>query len=276
MDDVWTSVEVVSNFLKYVVRHDVCPEYSRDLKNAQAVCEQAIIEIPAIGNLFELVPGDFNAALRALHCKTEDNSGQRFGNYTEMAVPDITQAQKAKASTLAILLGHEHTKAYHTWTVTKTIEHTFEVCKINLPNSAIHAKYKTVNDHFTNDPDIQACGTIIARPVVIKNGWDNTMTETIPPDAVRAYKFVLEESILQLLTVGMKLTMGACIMDSGFTFIRYLKDIKPSFYVFLPQELMLKYKEPVLSGRPGPSIHQDEDGDVLAGIPFGDEEEQDD
>jgi hypothetical protein len=266
---------VVSNFLKYVDRHDVCPEYAQDLKNAQVVCQQALEELPAITELFELVPGDFNTALRTLHCKKEDD-GADFDHCNETTALDTKQAQKTKAITLSILLGPDHVKPGAEWAVTGTIEQTFEVCKITLPGDAIQAKYKAINEHFVDSPDIQPCGTIIARPVVIKNGWDNTMTETIPPEAAGKSQFVLEESILQLLTVGMKLTLGVCTMDTGLKFIEYFKDIKPSFYVFLPQELMLKYKEPILNGRPGPSIHRDDDEDVLAGIPFDDIEGQDD
>ncbi|KAK0621846.1 hypothetical protein B0T17DRAFT_305690 [Bombardia bombarda] len=44
--DYGIGVAMVSNFLKYVDRHDVCPEYTEDVRKAQKLCEQALEEIP--------------------------------------------------------------------------------------------------------------------------------------------------------------------------------------------------------------------------------------
>ena len=96
----------------------------------------------------------------------------------------------------------------------------------------------------------------------------------------------MEESILRLLMVGMKMTLGVCRQKSGLTFIKYTKEIMPTFWTFLPQALMFRFKDHVPSARPGPSVHdagRDEDyvddeevENVLNQIPIGDPEERHD
>ncbi|GAB1319293.1 Argonaute siRNA chaperone complex subunit Arb1 [Madurella fahalii] len=264
-------VEVVLNFLKYVDMHDVCPEYAEDVKNAQKVCAQALEEIPATWELVNLLPGAFNSALRALHCKEDEEFFTAFGSHGEEMAPDWKRAKMCQAVTLASLLRDRSISADKEWVVTGMAEQTFEVCEVNLPDAATRAKYAAVNTHLMDYPGFQPCGTITARPVIVRDGWDNTMADTVAEGVAGEAQFILEEDILKLLKVGMKLAMGVCTLNVGIKFIKYIKDVKPTFYVFLPQELMFRFKEPVLNPRPAPNIHdQDTNEDILAGIPIGD------
>ncbi|KAL2261329.1 hypothetical protein VTK26DRAFT_4377 [Humicola hyalothermophila] len=266
MDEYWMGIEVVHNFLNYVDHHEVCPEYADDLKAAQQVCMQAVKEMPAIEALFDMVPGDFNTALRFLYCRNDENDSWEFDNYNQMPEIDRREAQARRAVSVSIWYGRSHCKIWSEWAVTGTIERDFEILETKLPDTVALAKYKAVNQHLSNCPDIEPCGTMIVRPVVTKDGWENTMGAMIPPHEVVESSFILEESILKLLTVGMKLRLTVCTINHGeFKFIKHFKDIRPSFYVFLPQELMLKYKEPVLNERPGPSIHDDANDEGDAG-----------
>lgn len=263
-------VDVVLNFLKYVDRHDVCPEYADDVKAAQKVCLKALEELPAITELLRRLPGHFNTAIRVLHMKPEDDDSSGFSASSDQALPDIKYARASQAATLSILMGPNRFPADSEWSVTDKAEQTFEVLSIDPPNDATRAKYKAINQHLTSYPDIQACGTITARPVIIHEGWDNAAA-TASPEAGKKCQFVLEEGALRFLTVGMKLTMGVCTLNVGLKFIQYIRGIRPSFYVFLPQELMFQYKEPVPNDRPSRSIydHEDEE-DAMAGNPTGD------
>lgn len=267
MADFGPGVEVVLNFLKYVDRHDVCPEYIDDIKNAQRVCLLALDETPAIGELHKLVPGHFNTALGVLHVKSEDDSD----NHHEEDLPDAKQARISHAATLSILMGSSRFPTDVEWSVTDTTELTYEILTITLPNDAARAKYKAINQHLTDHPDIQPCGTVTARPVIFPDGWDRSSSATIPPKDDVETEFILEEDILRLLRVGMKLTMAVCTLNVGLKFIKHVREIWPSFYVFLPQELMFHYKPPVANERPAPSIHDVNGGDdVQPGGPDGD------
>jgi hypothetical protein len=266
--DYLLGVDVVLNFLKYVDRHDVCPEYADDVKNAQRVCLRALREVPGIWELRKMLPGHFNTALRILHVKGEDGKPLEFDSFCEEPLPDPKFARISHAATLSILMGADRYPIDTEWRVMDTREMTFEVLTITPPSDASRAKYKAINQHLADYPDIEPCGTITVRPVIIRDGWDNSMTATIPPEADVERELILEEGILELVTVGMKLTLSVCTLNVGLKFIQYVKDIRPSFYVFLPQELMFNYKEPVLNERPGRSIHDFDDDD--AGVAVGD------
>jgi hypothetical protein len=271
MDDFRPSVDVVLNFLKYVDLHDVCPEYADDIKNAQTVCLRALDEIPAIGELYKLAPGHFNTALRVLHAKSEEDVSY---TYTREALPDTKQARISHAATLSILMGASRFPTDIEWTVTETTELTYEILTIVLPNDTTRAKYKAINQHLVDLPDIQPCGIVTVRPVIVRDGWDKSASAAIPAEADVDTEFILEEDILRLLRVGMKLTMGVCTLNVGLKFIKYVNGIRPSFYVFLPQELMFRYKEPVSNDRPAPSIHDmigEDDGPT--GAPVGDQDD---
>lgn len=274
MNDFLMGVEVVANFLKYVDHHDVCPEYAQDIKNALAICQKAPGEFAAIWSLPQLGPGAFNMALRMLYCKNEENGPSESGRDQNMAGDDLRHAQRVQAVALSALPGLISVETGEQWVVTGTFEHTFEISEVTLPDAVIRAKYKAVNQHFAGSQEIRPCGTITVRPVVIRDGWENTMNETIPPEIAGESSFVLEEDILQLLEIGMKLTLEVCTLNVGIKFIKSIQDIKPSFYLFLPQQLMLNYREPVPNNRPAPSIHDnDADEDVLTGIPLGGQED---
>ncbi|KAJ4300082.1 hypothetical protein N0V88_002751 [Collariella sp. IMI 366227] len=263
IDDFQLGVEVVLNFLKYVDRHEVCPEYADDLKNAQAVCYKALEETSATVKLMELLPGAFNASLSILYCATAKNEPEELetGPVWESSFPitdtkpDPKLAKLTSAATLTILYSPERYPPTTTWSIISTTELTYEVLSITLPTPAITAKYTAINSHLTNTADIQPCGTITTCPVLICDGWDNSTNATIPSHLNKETEFVLEEEMLKLLEVGMKLPMTVCTLNNGLQFIKGVKEVRPTYYVFLPQELMFRYKEPVLTDRPAPSIY---------------------
>ncbi|KAK3900526.1 Argonaute complex, subunit Arb1 [Staphylotrichum tortipilum] len=262
-------VEVVLNFLKYVDLHGVCPEYADDVKRAQRVCLQAMDETPVIKELLELVPGVFNTCLRILHCKPDEVDALDMGGLYESEIKDPTFARVSFSTSLGLLYGINRYPLRSRWTLVDTKEQSFEITAITFPTEETLAKYKAINKHlaakFPND--IEPCGAITVRRVIVHDGWDNSMTETIPAEEAGVEtQFIFEEKLLRLMRVGMKLTVGVCTLDSGVKFIKYVKAIRPSFHVFLPQELMFNYREPVPNDRPARSVHdREEDGGGGAG-----------
>jgi hypothetical protein len=59
----------------------------------------------------------------------------------------------------------------------------------------------------------------------------------------------------------MKMALTIRQLDNGFRFVNNLVHIVPSFYTFLPQELMRYFKPPRANERPGPSIHSPSGGE---------------
>ncbi|KAL1836425.1 hypothetical protein VTJ49DRAFT_5161 [Mycothermus thermophilus] len=266
--DIRKAAEVVSSFLRYVDMHDVCPEYADDIKRARKVCDFAVEETPILNKLSQLLPGHFNTSLRVLFVK--DDADNEVFCVQDDQVPDVKQAKVSHATTMSIVVPEQvqNTSAsavISTSTVIGTKEQTYEVRAITLPTETQRAMYKAVNRHLSGQgsiPEIQPCGTINTRPIIIRDGWDNSATATIPLEEDVDTQFILEEDILKLLRIGMKLRLRVCTLSTGLKFIQHVRQVLPTFYVFLPQELMLDFKAPVENDRPAKSIHDiGSDGD---------------
>lgn len=287
-------VDVVSNFLKYVDLHDVCPEHAEDLRNAQKVCQKARKEMPVLVRILLLLPGDFSAAACLATCEDDNDNVWAPKEVDEV---DEKTASQNMGIVLSILMssncGHEKGVKFDKLagfpTVTKTItQQAYEVVGIVLPDDECHAKFKSVNKHLadinkhTDDANIiKLCGLLQVKPTIIRSGWENTMHKTVEDVT---YNLVMEEEILTLMKVGFKFEMDICLLNYGVGFIKKFVDGHPTFYEFLPQELMWGYKEPDANPRPGPSIHNptgsfeggDGMGDFLNNEPEDDDPKVDD
>jgi len=129
-------VEVILNFLKYIAMHDVCPEFADDIRDAEAICRRATEEMPAIGGLLSILPGDFNTAATALSAP----ASELFEGMSGM--PDQT-ANTIFGVNIAILFpSYTKSLAKLELVVTSTIEQDFEVCQISLATEEARKKYQ--------------------------------------------------------------------------------------------------------------------------------------
>ncbi|KAK4199206.1 Argonaute complex, subunit Arb1 [Triangularia verruculosa] len=273
MEMVWIASNTIQNFLKYLLLHDVCPEYADDINSAIELCDKGFEEIGLVSNALRLVPGLFNRSVAANYCE-EENS------YAMSLLMDHKELDRGHAFNIVALiativlptLGSYNAANIKALEVTNPIERTFEITSITPPTEEMRQKVALVSEHLRkSNPSlapIQPCGVMAGRPVIVQDGWD--ITDKLTDEEVKEESsFILEERILEQLRVGMKLTMGvsACNVPGGgaFKVIRYVKDIKPTYYTFLPQELMRAWKEPVPNERPAPSVHDRHELLELAG-----------
>ncbi|KAK0620489.1 Argonaute complex, subunit Arb1 [Immersiella caudata] len=283
-----TGVEVVSNFLKYVDRHDVCPECTEDIHKALEICDRALKEIPRMFKVGNNFPGDFNSAARTMFCKDRMESFE-FDNKVQGEV-DETKARRCFGTLAAVMLEEGRGRRLAAIMDGKeapaieTAEKTYEIATITPPCKE-HLQYcHQINKYLARkDQEVRPCGYLTVVPTFIPDGLDHATPEKVAKESTGADTFIMEGDILKSLDVGMKLDMVTCtLVGEGFKFIKYVTQIRPTFYTFLPQELMLHFREPLKTNRPAPNVHDNdvyEDGespeDVLASIPIGDMSVQD-
>lgn len=271
LDAYLLASEVVKNFLKYVERHDVCPEYAADIRNAVQICDLAVEEKPLLMDLVMALPGSFNKAAAVLFTGNEEKSPFEFDNYGQLdglgGSLDEDKARLIFGVNLAMQLDLEHGKraaaalAEGKLTVTETEDMTLEVVEISYPDGKRRATYLAANRCLAGEMEIEACGSVTLRPTSIQDGIDTSSVDVASRVATDEVVFFLEESILELLKVGMKLKVKVCTLNDGIRFIKALKAVYPTFYTFLPQQLMLNYREPTPYYRRAPNVHDyDEDG----------------
>ena len=233
--------------------------------------------MPAISTAVSLLPGHFNsAAIQHLHTigRMMSDAAPTGDNWDGGDKPiDDATARIVFGSNLSIMLDPElyKTVVVSNLSVTDTFDRTFEVCSIAFADDVARLRYKSTSQHLvrTIGTELETCGTIFLRPTIVFDGWDNTSSATL--SAVATERFFLEESILEHFKVGMTITMTICLTNAGLTFIKEVKRVNPTFYLFLPQQLMLKFREPTLNPRPAPSVHNpDAEEDVLESVFVGD------
>ncbi|KAK1752259.1 Argonaute complex, subunit Arb1 [Echria macrotheca] len=250
-------VEVVSNFLNYLDRHDVCPEYIDDIRKARQICEVAPDEMTAIMDVCEHLPGLYNTAASMLF--PQEIEDEMLGSYSPPSAEDLDkdQARTVFGVNLALLLDPEHGQrvgakaAEQKLGVIETTKQAFEIVNISLADEKARARYGKINKYLARDKfKVERCGYLTVRPTVVQDRYDVPAGMAAPAKVGDdSLVFFLEEKLLKRLKVGMILELVVATMNEGVRFIRHVLNVYPTFHTFLPQELMLRYKAPVDSNR---------------------------
>ncbi|KAG9253812.1 Argonaute siRNA chaperone complex subunit Arb1-domain-containing protein [Emericellopsis atlantica] len=243
------AVNVVDNFLRYVLQHDVCPEYEDDVKKAIQVCEDALVEWPMMVRLQGAFPGLFNLAATKV-----------FGVYDEsdwyMADPQKEDFDpKLVLMTSLTLLENPKDVAklpqpHHR--VIRQFDCTVEISDIQRLPETLCKRFKGLQ--VDGSPlRLAPIGKIRVIPAIIEDELVHPKVSN--PFAKGFMTLYLDDDILANMKVGMKMETTVCQTDSDLKFIKAIRQIVPSFYTFLPQELMRHFREPRPNDRPARSVH---------------------
>lgn len=132
-------------------------------------------------------------------------------------------------------------------------EDAYAVQDIVFAPEEFDTMYRAATAHDKALREIGPVGYVGLVPTIIEDGWDShpTLEEGRKPG--KPISLYLEHAILDYLTVGMKLRLVVCETDMGLYFIKECREALPSFYVFLPQTLMLNWKPLRMNDRLPPS-----------------------
>ncbi len=251
------ATDVVENFLNYILHHDVCPEYADDVNNAKSICQEAVDQITRCFRVTWEGPGDFSIA-----CSTLFDHGKRKvlnpdSSTTERYNMPVEQAQRVFYASVAahtFLFEKLRGSPPNTIEVVDEVRQTFEVVKICEPDEKLTRLYLGMKSPKGDTGTIKPCGKLTLKPIDFEDGYDKGSVRGPAPGIGEKEEFVLDWTVLQHITVGMKLKLIVCMLNINFKFIKAFADVRPRYYTFLPQELMIAYKEPVANERPAPSV----------------------
>lgn len=270
---VETVTKVLSNFMNYLLHHDVCPEYAADILAARNLCKTATAELWACAEAQRWLPGDFNIACSTLFdgayahlyngvtsWMPEDSGVQGFVGMTEDIAGEVVKFAIAGA-------GSE--ELYQKWSgmananipmrvveVHKAVG--FEIIAIEQVDPETKVFYKE------HSADYRPVGKIRAKPWTNPDGPPEDLTKEErellkrPKEnaktgdgsgeevegATNMYEFFIEEVVLQHLFVGMKMEATVRRVNCGIWFFDEMLRAFCSFDTYLCNELMLGWKEP--------------------------------
>uniref|UniRef100_L7ITA2 Argonaute siRNA chaperone complex subunit Arb1 n=1 Tax=Pyricularia oryzae (strain P131) TaxID=1143193 RepID=L7ITA2_PYRO1 len=282
-------VDTILNFINYVIKHDVCPEYEADLARARAVCKLAKIEFPLINRALAGGMGQFNYA-----CRTIFNLSDETDCFVDRMSVDPARNRPVRpilvfTSTLTLLA--DMYPAARTIDLHKLRDEDptmdklagaissesradyYEVVETREPSEPIARLFRALHSGDKVTGHYKPAGVLVVRRCIVEDGFANTpklhmMPLTRGKDDVAS--FIVDRDLLRCLLPGMNLHLETARIthpDFELTIVKNLLDVQPSFRLFLPRMLMLDYKMPRENLRDAPSVDNPDvegggDGDV--------------
>ena len=252
--DVKEAIGVVRNFYNYVLMHDVCPEYKDDIRRALRLCDTGEEEIKLVYLARQRLPGQFSLACQELFLPKAEQTPHE-NNWVRFVRPKKFDPKTFFCAVLAFLQPELAKKS-------QDIEkrHLVNEMDVDLEIVSIHRPGASNSNIFRRLPSesgeqvYHPVGTMECKYIRLQDGYDLRDCDLAQPLGDQD-TFFLDDIILEKLKVGMKLRVTVCELDSGVKFFKNAPSIYPTFYTFLPQELMRHYKEPVENPRPAPSAN---------------------
>ncbi|OIW28596.1 hypothetical protein CONLIGDRAFT_387442 [Coniochaeta ligniaria NRRL 30616] len=257
------ATDVVENFLNYILHHDVCPEYADNVNDAKAICQDAVDQITRCFRVIWEAPGDFSIACLALfdHGKRRvlDPDRNMSENYN-MPVEHAQRIFYASLGAHTFLFEQLKGSSVQNMEVVDEVKQAFEVVDISEPDEKVIKTYLGMRNPEGEVGTIKPCGKLTLKPIQMEDGFDKGSVRGPAPGIGEKEDFILDWSVLEHMTVGMKLKLTLCMCNTGWKFIKAYGDVRPRYYTFLAQELMITYKEPVPNERPAPSVENPDVG----------------
>ena len=246
-------VQVIRNFLNYLLHHDVCPEYRDQIEAARRTCDTGAAQLWLIQQSLVALPGDFNKA-----CSTI------FGGYYQ----SDPVADRGWAEKMGLSKGFDHEKASHILQGGLAAYGDEAMCDLYnrqvASNKARHVNsFKTtievtalefasaeVEDLY-HHPSMSGCiplGKLGAQTWHCEGDSLEDLTEEEEArrarneDPTHKYEFWVENVVLEKMFVGMKLEVIVHELSFGVRYFDTVSAALCSFYCEVPNELMIGWK----------------------------------
>jgi Argonaute siRNA chaperone (ARC) complex subunit Arb1 len=280
--NVYTVTNLLSNFMNYLLHHDVCPEYREPILAAKQCCIKASRELWSTRQAQKWLPGDFNVACSTLFGGAYSKRYDGQTSWTEEGGGFVgqtdEQARQIVKFAVACAGSEEQYQLWYEKAMVNDIKVTkarkgvgLAITEIIMPDNETRDFYKEKTKEFrpvgkiytkgwrnpsgpVDDltPEEQALRTKATGDTTSAAGGFHQVREAEEDE----YEFFIEEAVLQHLFAGMKLEATVRTLNCGICFIDEVFNAYCSFDTFLPNDRLYGYKKPrYLRG-----FHEDDDG----------------
>ena len=249
----------LERFMDYLMQHSVCPEYQQEVLNTRNFCREATIELWSVAEAQRWLPGEFNVACSTLF---GGNYGQNYDGETSWAEQGDCgavfvglTAEKASQIVGFGIAGAATSEEYQKYfnlteaggpealDVIQVIKDSgFEITDIENPTADCKDLYTE------NSVEFRPLGRITAKPWQDPEAPPEDLTENEVQAARSAkpetYVFLVEEIIMQHLSVGQKIQATIRQLNCGIWFFDEFLNVFPDFELYILNEMVLGYKQP--------------------------------
>lgn len=279
-EEIEVHVQVLRAFYNYLLYHNVCAEYKRDVLECRDFCDVAEKELKAVVSLQGLLPGAFNVACSV---RTLGHYSYRYIGDKEWAkgdwmdedndMPQWLPSKSFSGHNAAVILKtgffaycsdeeFELVCSGIGLSVDDTQETGLEVIGIEHPTTEAVNAYCRYNEWHGYKVKLVPTGILRCRkwkkPSFTLYDLPEKATRKMMP---REFDFLLEANILDKCFVGLKFEAVVRQVYVGRWFIDSISAVYCSFYDFLPNELVIDrsvYKETVWLNEKGEEAEDDE------------------
>lgn len=263
MQDIRLASTVLKNFYNYLLHHNVCPEFGNDILAARDVCNLAEVEFLKVTGTAKNLPGDFNVACSTLFDGFYKDKYVRIGDWDEVEAPELRGKFAAHTKEKSNIIFKTGVGALGTdeqiEACEKGVDHItctsaadgvgIEVTKVELPSPEVLELYAALNAQTKGRLALEPLGKLHCKHWDIPDfGSDDLpawrLEEIARGKAEKRYEFWLEAAILQSCFVGMKMQVCVRTLSLGIQCLDQVQEVYCSFYTYLPNELMFKWREP--------------------------------
>lgn len=262
--DIELATVTISNFLTYLLFHDVCPEYEDDILRARETCERASKDLWTNLQLLQKSPGNFNKACSSLFGGFHFNSCNEHVEWNSPGDNEMTDESARQIMKYGITFGAAY-EVYERFKEALDGENgNLSVCQVldidgfeivsvedpaphvlvnyekhapgHIPLGIIHAK--SFKDPGKPDIDLSS-----------QERWDWEHGKSPNHD----FTFLIEVDILKFCYPGQKILTTVWELSCGLHYFDRMTMIYPEFYESLYNDRMLQWKAPKEIPRPVPS-----------------------
>jgi Argonaute siRNA chaperone (ARC) complex subunit Arb1 len=268
---VKSHVNVIRNFLNYLLHHDVCPEYAGQIEAAKATCNLAEVELWNVHRAAFLLPGSFNKACSTIfgghfhdtYIGDPDSAGATSGVSYEHTSTVIKAGLAAQGNKKMCEKYNEHVRKEKA-RIKEDFATGFEVIEIEVANEEVEHMYR-----HPSMKSLEPLGKIRAKTWYNPSVLEDDLTEEEEADRlvnggeIRTFEFWIEVSILQHMFKGMRIEAHVYRLSFGVWYFDSIIGVYPSFLTLLPNDDMIGWREhKYLEPRPtvGEEEYDDEDG----------------
>ena len=269
----------LERFMDYLLQHDVCIDYTREVIATRDLCRSATSELWACAEAYRWLPGDFNIACSTLfggyyshYDGVSDWSQQSeeptfVGLTTDQAIQIVkfgvagaaTEAVYQKYLTIVNSSDGSNLEVVNRipdagFTITKIIQPTKDCIKLYKSQSAdFRPVGRVVATHWVNPDQLPADLTEAERRILNVNGKPSDVPQfskshtsklTEIHDEVPEYTFFIPLPLITYLRVGMHIEATIHELNCGIWFFDDYRVVYPGFDVFLTNDFMVGWKEP--------------------------------
>ena len=245
-------VNVIRNFLNYLLHHDVCPEHQDQLFAAKQICDTGEAQLWLTAECARLMPGNFNIACSLLfhgwyHDCYIDQLGDEQPSQKDQRIltaQNVFRAALASHGTDHICDLYQQHNSQRKSQPLRKFRTGLEVVRVEYASDQVKQLYNMPMFH-----ECKPTGKLLVRVWHNPASLEQDITEEeeqaarMEPIELPEFEFWIEEEVLGKIFTGMKFEADVYELTFGVYFFDSPTNFRCSFFSWLPNEAMIGWKD---------------------------------